>query len=230
MGNATGFKCNRHADALAINMYPSRGMGISGFEIKVSRPDLMKELSTPDKAEEIARFCNDWWLVVPDGLIKDTDILPPAWGLMICKAGVLRVSKKAAPLKPQEVTKEFLCAVLRAAGKLDDKTIQAIKDKERSDIRQDNERTLNERVERETKRFQEVRDRIAAFEKITGLGINEYTNVEGLAEKIKNAQQIEHFFGRYSDLQTARRAAQKFVKETDSMFDKGVDKGVDNFA
>lgn len=82
VGNATGARCDRHADALAMNMYPSRGLSIIGFEIKVSRGDLVRELLKPDKAEPVAQYCNEWWLVTGGNLIKESDVIPATWGVL----------------------------------------------------------------------------------------------------------------------------------------------------
>ena len=51
VGNGTGARLRRHADAVAICNYPSRGYEIRGFEIKVSRNDLKSELDNCAKAE-----------------------------------------------------------------------------------------------------------------------------------------------------------------------------------
>lgn len=37
VGNGTGSRCNRHADALALSLWPSRGLHLNGFEIKSHR-------------------------------------------------------------------------------------------------------------------------------------------------------------------------------------------------
>jgi len=117
--NATGFAGSRRADALAMNLYPSRGLEIRGFEIKVSRGDLRKELATPDKAETIAQFCSTWYLVTPAGL-TDKDEIPLAWGIMEIGDKGLRTKRAATPRQPDEVvppTKLFVAALARAAHK-----------------------------------------------------------------------------------------------------------------
>ena len=37
--NAAGFDANRTADGIAMSLWPSRGLEVYGFEIKVSRGD-----------------------------------------------------------------------------------------------------------------------------------------------------------------------------------------------
>lgn len=69
--NATGANAKRSADAVALNLWPSRGLTVRGFEIKVSKADLRNEIAQPDKAEAIATYCDEWWIVTPAGLSKD---------------------------------------------------------------------------------------------------------------------------------------------------------------
>ena len=66
VGNATGWECNRHADAIVVSLWKSRGLEIMGFETKVSRSDWLKELKQPEKADEISKYCHRWYLVVGD--------------------------------------------------------------------------------------------------------------------------------------------------------------------
>ena len=56
VGNSTGADCRRHADAVAINAYPSRGFEVRGFEIKVSRSDLQSYGWTRDRQREALRY------------------------------------------------------------------------------------------------------------------------------------------------------------------------------
>jgi len=70
--NGTGYLRNttRTADAIAMSLYPSRGLDLHGFEIKVSRTDWLGELKNPEKAEAIAQFCDYWWIVAPKEIIN----------------------------------------------------------------------------------------------------------------------------------------------------------------
>ena len=54
--NSVGFSSKvRTADAMAMSLWPSRGLYMTGFEVKVSRADWKKELEQPEKAEELAQ-------------------------------------------------------------------------------------------------------------------------------------------------------------------------------
>lgn len=111
VGNSTGGKCKRHADAVAINTYPSRGFTVRGFEIKISRSDLKHELDNADKAEAVAQYCNEWCLVVPKGLTENMDV-PHNWGI-IELVGDRLIQKRAAEYMPNKIDYGFMCAFIR---------------------------------------------------------------------------------------------------------------------
>lgn len=86
--NGTGFsKTVRTADAISVSLWPSRGIYIHGFEIKISKADLMNEIKDPAKSDEIARYCRFWSLVVPTKNIVEEvmGLLPSAWGVYVMK-------------------------------------------------------------------------------------------------------------------------------------------------
>lgn len=113
--NKTGYAgAERTADALAMNCWPSRGMELHGFEIKIDRGDVLRELKTPAKADGIQRYCDRWWLVLagPD-LIKPGE-LPPTWGLQVPsgKDGLKAVTE-APKLEAAALDRRFVASVLR---------------------------------------------------------------------------------------------------------------------
>lgn len=115
--NTTGYaRTERTADALAMSLWPSRGLELHGFEIKCNRADWRRELRAPDKAEVIARFCHRWWLVAPADVVPLEEV-PPAWGLYEAEGGKLTVAKPAERCEPEPVSHRFVAAVLRAAQK-----------------------------------------------------------------------------------------------------------------
>jgi hypothetical protein len=103
----------RTADAMAMGLYPSRGLELHGFEIKVSRSDWLRELKEPDKAEEIVRHCDRWWIAVSDEKIVAPGELPPTWGLLVPRRGKLTVKVEAPALPAAPMSRPFLAAILR---------------------------------------------------------------------------------------------------------------------
>jgi hypothetical protein len=116
-GTGHGKGEDRAADALALQTFPSRGISCHGFEVKVSRSDLIKELRDPGKAAAIQKWCEYWWLVVGDAELVEGVPIPETWGVLAPKRGVLRPVKEAPKLTPEPWTPRFCAAVVRAFSK-----------------------------------------------------------------------------------------------------------------
>ena len=114
VADATGAAQSRWADAIAFGLWPSRGLEIEGFEIKVSRSDWLSELNAPDKSAAIQRYCHRWWIVAGSRDIVRPDELPKTWGLIIPRGSGLETKVAAPLLKPKKVTRKFVVAVMRA--------------------------------------------------------------------------------------------------------------------
>lgn len=107
----------RTADFLAQDCWEAQGLRLHGHEVKVSRSDWLTELRDPGKADAIKRYCDYWWLVVPDPAIVRDD-LPDGWGLLaLGRDGKLRVRRPAPLLDPEPLTRTFRASFLRAAAK-----------------------------------------------------------------------------------------------------------------
>lgn len=88
----------RRIDAVAVGMWRGTNHLIHGFEIKVSRADLLAELKDPDKAAPAIALVDRWWLVLGDAkILKDTDEVPSGWGVMVAHGRGLRVLREAQP-------------------------------------------------------------------------------------------------------------------------------------
>lgn len=124
VGNDTGAKVTRHADAVSIGLWPSTGHQIHGYEIKVSRGDFLSEMKQPEKAWPVMQFCHRWSLLTPPGLVK-VDELPPTWGLQTFDGKMLRTVKQAPLLTPVPPTPGFMAALVRRAGEADESLIKA---------------------------------------------------------------------------------------------------------
>ena len=108
----------RTADFVAQDTWEAQGLPLHGHEVKVSRADWLKELSDPDKAAAIKRYCDRWWLVVPDKRIVHPDELPPDWGLMaLDRNGRLRAVRVAPALTPEPIPATFRATLMRATAK-----------------------------------------------------------------------------------------------------------------
>lgn len=177
--NATGFSgVTRTADALAIGTWPSRGIYATGFEIKVQRGDFLKELSQPEKADEIGRFCRHWFIAAPIGLVKPAE-LPLNWGLVEVKEdGKLKWTKPGnANENAITPTWEFMASVFRNIGS---SMVPAVDVNRRIAAAQKQERERQEAIaaanrtqaERELER---MRTKIESFEKASGVHLDKYS-------------------------------------------------------
>lgn len=113
--SGTGANAHRRADAVAMNLYPSRGLEIHGFEVKIARSDWLRELKDPDKSASVQMRCDRWWICTDDDKIVKDGELPPTWGLMVLRSGKLVVKMQAPALATPPIDRAFVASLLRAA-------------------------------------------------------------------------------------------------------------------
>lgn len=108
-------KIRRRIDAVAVGTWKKTDHLIHGFEIKVSRSDLLAELKDPEKAEPAVKMVDRWWLVLGDAkIMKDTDEIPEGWGIMVAHGRGLKVLRQAAPTGGSPDPR-FVAALLQSA-------------------------------------------------------------------------------------------------------------------
>jgi hypothetical protein len=177
--NSTGYaKFIRTADALAFSLWPSRGYFCDGFEIKVSRGDWHRELAHPGKAEEMAMFCDHWWIVAPKGVVQDGE-LPPGWGLLEVREG--KLVKVHVPNQTHETTPwtpAFIAAVMRRAAEVVTPTarLQEILEKGRKEGQEFERKATSYTYKRLTEEVVELKKAILDFERASGIEIKTWGN------------------------------------------------------
>lgn len=218
VANRTG-SASRYADAVAMNLYNSRGLELHGFEIKVSRGDWLNELKKPAKAEEISKFCNRWWIVAPDGIVKK-DELPVTWGLLTYKDGKLRQSVQAPKLKPEPLSRQFVAALFRRSNELDEETLKIAISKEVEKIRADCEKKLQSSIKNRFVDNEMYAKRIKEIKELTGLDLMTYTPSVDVAHAIQ-AVIKSGVAGSYNNISRAMasvKLAQKNMEEALKIF------------
>lgn len=179
--NGTGWeKAPRTADALAMGTWPSRGLHLHGFEVKVSRHDWLRELKNPAKAEAIVPYCDFWWVVAGfDGCVELAE-LPGTWGLLAYGGGKLRVVREAPKLDAIPLDRVTLAAILRnvqashvARSEFDERLRGEV------DVAVTN--TRNER-DWASKR---LRESVEAFEAASGVKIADVWDADEIGEAVK---------------------------------------------
>lgn len=189
--NGTGWskRVTREADAIAVSLWPSRGIEITGFEIKVDRGDWLREKKNPEKAEEIAQFCDRWFLVISDPAIAPVHEVPPNWGILCAKGNRLTMVRAAGLLKAAPMDKFFMAAIFRQASKF---VVPQMS------IDENMKATIEEEVIRRTNAFRaasersredliEIQQRVRKFESISGVRIDRW-DVEGVGKAVQMIQ------------------------------------------
>ena len=187
VGDSTGFACNRHCDALVMSLWPSRGLDITGIEVKVRRSDWLKELAHPEKAEAIAQYCDYWVLAVGDENIVQAGELPPTWGLMVPTAdGRLKVKTEAQKLKPVPLDRNFIAAVLRqTVGQLTDEARLKAEHARGYEAGKKAQRDISASMRSgDERRARELREAVEKFEKASGVRIHSW-NGEKIGDAVR---------------------------------------------
>ena len=166
--NAAGFNMKRRADAIAVALWPSDGLRVTGFEVKVSRSDLLNELAKPEKAEEFRKYCDYWYLVTDDGVIPDMSIIPETWGVMIASANAkILKTVRAAKLNesPVPLDRSFIAAMLKRAQSIGATAAQI------ADAKKAGASDAQWQVKHSREELAELTRKVQEFEKASGLSI-----------------------------------------------------------
>jgi hypothetical protein len=205
VGNGTGFACNRHADAVAVGLWPSRGLFVEGIEIKVHRGDWLKELAQPEKADDIAKWCDFWWVAAgTDEIVREGE-LPPNWGLLVLKGDKLYCKKQAPKLAPQPLDRTFVAAMFRRVHEAQ----TAVAAHARSQGFDDGVTRGPEQHQREVDRLKTdielTKNRISHFEEASGLEIDHYHG-GSIGKAVKAFMKLRGFHHPEADEIVARAA------------------------
>ena len=211
VGNSTGAGCRRHADAVAINAYASKGFEIRGFEIKVSKSDLKSELENGIKSDEIARFCDHWFLVVPKGL-TDGFTIPPTWGIIEWTETGLRQKKKAELLEKQPLTPGFVCAMMRGR----ERTMSGTAAKASEELRNQIRREVSYSLQSDAKKLVELREKLEEIKSATGISLDTWEPAEHIIRRLKAAEKIDLVSRKVSLIQSYAKDVARLAKEAES--------------
>jgi hypothetical protein len=174
--NGVGYGANRTADAVAMGVWPSRGLLLYGFEVKISRGDWLRELKKPEKAEDVVCYMDRWYVVASDDTVVKLEELPPTWGLLVAKGAGLRVAKESPALTPKALDRSLLGALLRnmVDSRFSERIladhVDALKEQHREELKAARQAAADV-ADPESK---QLRKRIADFEKASGLEIDNW--------------------------------------------------------
>lgn len=199
VANGTGAQAKRRADAVAIGIWPSHGFEIHGFEVKISRSDVRRELGEPWKADAVGKFCDRWWLVISDESIIDNVALPPAWGVLTPKRGSLRAVKKAPKLKAEPINRSFFASLTRDVIEnwVPKHEHLALKETAQEAARQEFEQKRKYASENAAAELADLKLLVKQFEEASGVSINRW-NAGRVGEAVQRVLDIRNELGHES--------------------------------
>lgn len=201
----------RRADAVCMNIWPSKGYAIHGFEIKVSRADFLNEMKDITKAKAVAKYCDFWWLATPAGLVKAEEV-PASWGLMELHKNGLKIKKQAPQAaSPTPPDRSFMASMLRKSRDSDDAYIRSQIELGEAKRRDEMKRELERRNSLSAKQAARNAEWIKAFEEKLGIKFKEYEPPEAMAERLRVAESLQ--FGAVSRLMQACAITVKEIGE-----------------
>lgn len=208
-GGGTGY-----ADAVAVNLWRSRGHAIYGFEVKTSRSDWLRELKQPGKPDAVFKFCDHWFIVAPKGIVRPGE-LPPTWGLLEPRGTGLVVAAEGPRLSAEPITRAFFASLVRRSYEQLERLARQQVAKELAEARALNEKTIELEVAQRTRDHKRLLDGIAKFKEATGIDLDTRYSVPPI-EALKLAQRLEPLAGKYSGLHSVAgrlEQAAKIVRE-----------------
>lgn len=180
-----GFAAQGAADAIVMGLWPSRGLHLEGFELKVTRYDWQRERKNPRKAEGWFGYCDFWWLVVSDATIVQDGELPAPWGLLVAKGGKLVTVQRATQLDPKPIDRHQLAALLKRAQGM---AVQ-VADRQLAAARQEGKEAAEEyakhRLERAERDVRDLTERIEEFEKASGVRLQGYQPAADIGDAVR---------------------------------------------
>lgn len=185
VANGTGWKADRWADAVAMSLWPSRGLTIWGFEVKVSKHDWKRELAEPAKSSEIQSYCDHWVIVAPTGIV-DTAELPKTWGLLeVTEKGKTKFVVKPPTLKPKVVSRHFVAALLRRESEVLAQLLVNAEAAGREEGARNGHGELAARLTRAEESARHYRETIETFEQTSGVKMEHWRGIDKIGEAVK---------------------------------------------
>ena len=170
--DAAGFSASRSADYIVMNLWPSRGLSLSGIEQKSFRSDWTKELKSPEKADAIFKFCDYWWLLTTAEGVAHLHEIPEQWGWMhIDPKGKIKIMKEAPKLTPGPIDRNFLACLLKRSSS---KTGYIREDSIRGRLELAKQSGLNDghfKFEQLSEQYKLLQDQFNEFRSFTGIDI-----------------------------------------------------------
>ncbi len=201
--SSTGYGAARTCDAIAMNLWPSNGLELHGFEIKVSRADWLNELRDPDKSLAFKQHCDRWWLVGSSKAIVKND-LPEGWGFMWPRKGKLVVSRGAPQLDPTPPPRTMIAALLRRASQGSVATAALEEKYQEGYERGQDQRSIDpKRAERQLESLRRV---VCEFKEKTGIDLTGRWDRGDIGAAVDAVQKMQGRYGSVGSLANCGKA------------------------
>ncbi len=185
VADGTGFGVSGWCDALAMGLWPSKGLDLYGYEVKVTRSDWQREMQNVKKAETFSSRCHYWFVAAPKGVVK-LEELPATWGLIEPAGNGMKVRRAPTRTTPAALDYEFLAAVLRYA--VQQSPHELFLKEERAKAKKEGKDEASRNRDVEFRSLEQQRDslkkRIDEFEKASGVVIGTW-NAGDVGEAVK---------------------------------------------
>jgi hypothetical protein len=153
-------------------LYPSRGLTITGIEVKSSRGDWLRELKNPQKAESIFCRCDYFYLFTADDKVAKLEEIPASWGWLAIKGSKVYTMKEAPKNKIDfNVDRSFMCALLKRAtqGLIHPSTIESTIEERVNASNIYKDRVINDLQDQ----IDKLQQKIKQFEDAAGIRLND---------------------------------------------------------
>lgn len=176
VANKTGW-ASRTLDAVAMSLWPSRGLEVHGIEVKVHRGDWIREKRNPEKADDFFKHFDRFWLVAEADVVAEGE-LPPTWGLLVVAPDgkSLQMRTDAPKGAPQELGRKFVAAILR---RVDQQYVPSVR------VRQLAEEIAAERAKLAEANLECLRASVAKFEAASGVEISAWRGEASIGAAVK---------------------------------------------
>jgi hypothetical protein len=224
VNNGAGFSYGRTLDAVAFDTWPSKGLGLHGFEVKCSSADLRRELQHPDKSSAFTPYLDTFSIVAPAKVITpEREAIPRRWGLYAPNdAGELRTIRKPLYLhEPGEhdretVDRSFAAAFVRALVQ------RSLSDDVRQEAFEQGRQDGIASLAHDIKQAERLREQVAAFAAASGICLSEYGpdgRQVGEAVRFVLSGGLKTRIGYASDLRALGQQMLTLADELDSLQD-----------
>ncbi len=174
LANSTGARVRGWADAAALGVWPSSRYELHGYEIKISREDLKREIRNPSKADNIGRYCHHWWLVISDKKLMEGLVIPRPWGILVPRNKILRVVRPSPRTRnPRAFDAGFCAAMIRniVKGWVPKHEHASVREAGLSVARAEVEAEVRRNASDEERQLRDLRDKVERFKVASGVDI-----------------------------------------------------------